>query len=229
MKRLSLGIFIILFVVSGAVAAKSKLVFEKTEIDFGETDPGKVLDVEFKFVNVGDETLIIKKINSTCGCTVPKLLKKEYKPGEKGVLPVKYNSRGHNGNVVKAITVDSSDEDNPHITLKIKGNVVLKDFARAEISTREVEFKEVSIGKEYTQKISIKNTGTIELLVIEITHSPELHLVFDKITVMPGSEINVKIVYTPLAVGRFANFIRFRTNTYQRTTSIVKVTANVNK
>jgi len=219
----------ILFAVSGALAAKSKLVFEKTEIDFGETNPGKVVDVEFKFANAGDETLIIKKINSTCGCTVPRLLKKEYKPGEKGVLPVKFNSRGYNGNVSKSLTIDSSDEDNPHITLKIKGKVILKDFARAEISTTHLEFKEVGIGKEYTQKISIKNTGTIELQVLEITHSPQLHLIFDKITVMPGSEIDVKIVYTPLAVGRFANFLRFRTNTYQRTTSIVKVTANVNK
>ncbi|NIM17925.1 MAG: DUF1573 domain-containing protein, partial [Candidatus Aminicenantes bacterium] len=73
MKRLAIIIFSLVFALSGALAAESKMVFETTEIDIGEIDAGKVLDLEFKFKNTGNETLIINSINSSCGCTVPRL------------------------------------------------------------------------------------------------------------------------------------------------------------
>ncbi|NIM17917.1 MAG: DUF1573 domain-containing protein, partial [Candidatus Aminicenantes bacterium] len=73
MKRLSIIIFTLVFALSGALAAQSKMVFETTEIDFGELDAGKTVELMFKFKNTGDETLIINSINSSCGCTVPRL------------------------------------------------------------------------------------------------------------------------------------------------------------
>jgi hypothetical protein len=108
------------------LAAKSKITFKTTEIDFGKIDSGKVVDMEFKFVNAGDETLIIKNINSSCGCTVPKVEKKEYQPGETGDIPVKFYSKGYNGQIVKTITISTNDGDNPYTTLKIKGKAEVK-------------------------------------------------------------------------------------------------------
>jgi hypothetical protein len=229
MKRLSIIIFTLVFALSGALAAESKMTFETTEIDFGKIDTGKVVNLMFKFKNAGDETLIIKNINSSCGCTVPKVEKKEYQPGERGVIPVKFNSKGLNGKIVKTVTVSTNDKDNPNTTLKIKGTVVLKDFAMVQLEPEQVNFEAVKLGEEYSRNIKIKNTGTADLRIIEVAHSPQVYLLFDKDVVEPAKEMEVKIFFTPMRAGRFATFMRFRTNAYQRGLRIVKISAEVKK
>jgi len=62
MKRLFIMILVPLLAVT--LAASAKITFEKTELDFGELESGKIVDMEYKFKNTGDETLIIKKRSS---------------------------------------------------------------------------------------------------------------------------------------------------------------------
>jgi hypothetical protein len=225
MKRLTIIIVTLVFVPFVVLAAESRIKFDTTEIDFGTIDAGKVVNVEFKFKNTGDETLIIKNINSSCGCTVPKLEKKEYQPGETGVIPVKFFSKGNSGKVVKTITLTTNDIDNVYTILKIKGTVELKDFARMEVVPEKVDFKAVKMGEEYSRSIKIKNTGTSDLRIIEVTHSPEVSLRFDRNVAEPGKDVGVKIIFTPMQNGRFASFMRIRTNAHMRRTWIVKVSA----
>lgn len=227
MKRLSIIIFALVFALAGTLSAQSKMVFETTELDFGELDAGKTVELTFKFKNTGDETLIITNINSSCGCTIPRIGKKEYQPGETGVIPVRFNSRGLKGKIAKTVTIVTNDKDNEYTTLKIKGTVTLKNFARAQIEPKELNFKTVKAGEEYSQSIKIKNTGTAELQIIEVAHSPQVSFLFAKDVVAPGEEMDVKIIFTPMKAGRFVNFMRIRTNSYQQSFSIVKLIAVV--
>jgi hypothetical protein len=227
MKRLSIIILTLVFALSGALAAQSKMVFETTELDFGELDAGKSVELTFKFKNAGNETLIITNINSSCGCTVPRIEKKEFRPGETGVIPIKFNSRGLKGKIVKTITIVTNDRDNEYTTLKIKGTVTLKNFPRAQIEPRQLDFKTVKAGEEYSQSLKIKNTGTADLRIIEVAHSPRVCFLFAKDVVAPGKKMDVKIVFTPIKAGRFATFMRIRTNSYQQSFSIVKLIAVV--
>jgi len=227
MKRLFIMILVPLLAVT--LAATAKITFEKTELDFGELESGKVVDLEFKFKNTGDETLIIKNISSSCGCTVTKVDKKEYKVGEEGTIPVKFFSKGYNGPVTKTITVSTNDTENVYTRLKIGGNVVLKDFAAWEIvgGSDRLEFNEVKLGQKYTEKIKIKNTGTIELRIIEVTHAPEISPEFSKKVFAPNEEGEIGIVFRPMEAGRFAAFMRVQTNSYKQRSVIIKVNAEI--
>ena len=226
MKRLFIMILVPLLAVT--LAANAKITFEKTELDFGELESGKVVDLEYKFKNTGDETLIIKNISSSCGCTVTKVDKKEYNPGDEGIIPVKFFSRGYNGKIVKTITVATNDPENVYTRLKVMGNVVLKDFAQWEIiGTDRLDFSEVTLGQKYTEKIKFKNTGTIDLRIIEITHAPEISPEFNKKVLAPDEEGEVNIVFKPMQPGRFAAFMRIRTNAYKQRSVIIKVSAEI--
>jgi len=227
MKRLFIMILVPLLAVT--LAAKAKITFEKTEIDFGEIESGKVVDMEFKFKNAGDETLVIKNISSSCGCTVTKVDKKEYKPGEEGTIPVKFFSQGYNGPVTKTITVSSNDAENVYTRLKIGGNVTLKDFAAWEIigGSDRLDFNEVTLGQKYTEKIKLKNTGTIELRIIEVTHAPEISPEFNKKVLAPDEEGEITIAFKPMEAGRFAAFMRIQTNSYKQRSVIIKISAEV--
>jgi len=220
---------IILFIslITFSLAANSRMEFKETTIDFGEVESGKVVDVNFEFENTGDSVLIIKNIQTTCGCTATKLEKKEYQPGEKGVIPVKFNSRGLNTKITKTIRIATNEKENPFPVLKITGNVVLKDFAAIETEPDQLNFEKVKIGKDYSKKVSIKNTGTIDLRVVEVTHNPEIMLEFMQKTVKPGKDMTVNIVFKPMQEGRFTTFIKIRTNAYRQRLVIIRVNAEV--
>jgi glutathione peroxidase-family protein len=225
MKRVFISVFILLLAVS--LTAQAKIKFEQTEVDFGELESGKSTNLEFKFENAGNEMLIIKNVATSCGCTAAKLEKKEYKPGEKGVLPVTFYSQGYNGKIVKVITVASNDKENVYTRLKVKGTVKLTNFAAVELGSDRVDFKEVVIGKQYDETITLKNTGTIALRIIEVTHSPDVYPVFEKKSLDPNEETRVKIIFNPMETGRFATFVKIRSNAYRQRLVIVKVNAEV--
>jgi len=69
-----------------------KISFENTVCDLGEVGQGTKNTCEFKFINTGQGLLKIENIKRTCGCTVFKLDKKEYAPGEAGVITVSYSA-----------------------------------------------------------------------------------------------------------------------------------------
>jgi hypothetical protein len=77
----------------------------------------------FKFKNVGKSPLVIQRIQSSCGCTVPKKPEVPIMPGETGEIEVKYNTHTPGG-FSKAITVYSNASE-PTKMLRIKG-IVLK-------------------------------------------------------------------------------------------------------
>ncbi len=104
--------------------AKPKISFEKTVHNFGELDIGQKGECEFRFKNTGLGLLNIGKIKATCGCTVPSLAKKQYQPGEDGVIKIKYSGQSKPGSVAKSIYVNTDDTENPKVKLTIKAKVV---------------------------------------------------------------------------------------------------------
>ncbi|MBL4604852.1 MAG: DUF1573 domain-containing protein [Flavobacteriaceae bacterium] len=73
----------------------------------------------FEFTNTGNAPLIITKIISSCGCTVPKKPEEPIMPGEKGKIEVKYDT-SRVGGFSKAITIYSNAKSGRKV-LKIKG------------------------------------------------------------------------------------------------------------
>jgi hypothetical protein len=104
----------------------AKFVFENVTHDFGDISPRSKNTCEFKFKNAGDALLRIGKIHSTCGCTVPELSKKEYAPGESGVIKATFNAGRGVGTVTKRLYVPNNDKKNSKVTLTIRARIVMK-------------------------------------------------------------------------------------------------------
>lgn len=100
----------------------AKIEFKTNIIDYGTIEKGADGVRVFEFTNTGDAPLIISKVKSTCGCTVPKKPKGPIAPGESGKIEVKYDTKRVNP-IRKTITVFSNAET-PTVALKIKGLVV---------------------------------------------------------------------------------------------------------
>jgi len=97
--------------------------FSSLIIDYGEINKGSDGIRTFEFTNTGTEPLIIAKVYSSCGCTIPKKPEAPIAPGEKGEIQVKYDTN-RVGPIRKTITVNSNAIDTPIVSLKIKGTVL---------------------------------------------------------------------------------------------------------
>jgi hypothetical protein len=120
MKQLITLLFIGLLSVS--VSAQAKIEFKSDTIDYGTIEKGSDGVRVFEFTNTGDAPLIVSKVTSSCGCTVPKWSKDPISPGKTGEIQVKYDTNRVNP-IRKTITV-ISNADAPTVALKIKGLVI---------------------------------------------------------------------------------------------------------
>lgn len=98
-----------------------RIVFEKTEHDFGRIKNGTPQETIFKFTNKGDAPLIITEASSSCGCTVPEKPEKPVLPNETAEIKVKFNGNGKDL-VTKSVTINANTEQGTH-TLTIKAFV----------------------------------------------------------------------------------------------------------
>lgn len=226
MKKLLLTILFI-SILTFSLTAAATVKFKETTIDFGDAESGKVVDVVYEFENTGDSILIIKNISTSCGCTAAKIEKKEYQPGEKGQLPVKFNTRGYNGRVTKTITVSTNDEENAYSRLKVTGNIILKDFATLQLSNDHLKFEEVKFGEEYKEVITITNAGTIDLRIVEVAHNPDLIPEFEKKVLKPKENMKLLVRFKPMQSGPFTSFLKIRSNDIKHRLMIVRVSAKV--
>ena len=122
MKKIILLLFVgLLGMTMTAQEAAAKIEFKSETVDYGEIEKGADGVRVFEFTNTGDAPLIITKVNSTCGCTIPKKPEGPILPGKTGEIQVKYDTN-RVGPIRKAITV-ISNADTPTKVLKIKGEV----------------------------------------------------------------------------------------------------------
>ncbi|MCW5517716.1 DUF1573 domain-containing protein [Muriicola sp. Z0-33] len=126
MKKVVLLLFVGLLAISVEAQDKTAKIKFKTEtLDYGVVDKGSDGVRIFEFTNTGDAPLIISKVSSSCGCTIPKKPEAPILPGKNGEIQVKYDTK-RVGPIRKAITV-LSNADTPTKVLKIKGEVKAVD------------------------------------------------------------------------------------------------------
>ncbi len=123
MKNLIVVLFVGLMSLGSFAQEKvAKIEFKTDVIDYGTIEKGSDGVRVFEFTNTGNAPLVISKVKSTCGCTVPKKPEGPIMPGETGQIEVKYDTKRVNP-IRKTITVFSNAET-PTVALKIKGLVV---------------------------------------------------------------------------------------------------------
>lgn len=101
-------------------------VFEFVEevIDYGKVEHNADGVRVFKFKNVGKSPLIINRMQSSCGCTVPSKPEGPIMPGKEGEIKVKY-ATNRIGGFNKTITIYSNASE-PVKRIRIKGIVLKK-------------------------------------------------------------------------------------------------------
>jgi hypothetical protein len=96
---------------------------DSTERNFGTLREGEESKMIFKIQNVGERNLIIRKIETTCGCTAVLPGQRVLLSGKEMDLNVIFHSAGRSGKQRKVITLFCNDPRQPKIQLVVKGEV----------------------------------------------------------------------------------------------------------
>jgi hypothetical protein len=123
-KLLTLCTAIIGFIAFTSMISGAEPEFKFTEEthDFGKIPQGKPVTYEFKFLNVGEQPIIITNAEASCGCTKPQHSNTPVKKGETGMITTTFNAAAA-GPFNKVITIKSNAKT-PVKYLYIKGEVV---------------------------------------------------------------------------------------------------------
>ena len=82
-----------------------------------------VREFVYSFQNVGTDTLVIKRMVSTCSCAVASCGKKSVLPGEKAEIIVHYNPKGHPGRFERKIFLYIGEDSSPSAVLRLNVEV----------------------------------------------------------------------------------------------------------
>src|SRR5210317_504934 len=108
MKKIVLVLFVGLLALSvNAQDKAAKIEFKTETVDYGVIEKGSDGIRVFEFTNTGTAPLIISKVSSSCGCTIPKKPEEAILPGKTGEIQVKYDTK-RVGPIRKAVTVISN-------------------------------------------------------------------------------------------------------------------------
>lgn len=174
-----------------------RIAFEASARDHGKVPYGETVTEEFSFTNVGDETLVIGKVRSGCGCTKAVKGKREIPPGQKGSILVAFDTTGlRAGKKKESVEVHSNDPKHPVVKLTVQADVV-----------REIAMEPPSVAKElprFVKSVSIPmhviNSSKREVAFKGVTSRTEgmkAHLEPPNLVAPPGSRTPFMLVLEP--------------------------------
>jgi hypothetical protein len=165
-------------------APAPKIVMTKAVHDFGKVGPASSHKADYEFVNEGESTLSVTRIQSTCGCSKPTLIKDGksfvmplqepvvFEPGEKGQVEVTFKSSSRKGKVDKSLYVISNDPASERTKFSVKAEVIVK----VSIQPEKVDLK-----------LDVENAGMPDI-VVESTDGQEFSI---QSIIVPQKAINV--------------------------------------
>lgn len=120
------------FLAASAVCIGTLAVYADAEItwidgkehDFGAfTESPEPAKCTFRYVNTGDEDLVITGVRASCGCTTPRYDTRPLAPGDTASIAVAFDSQGRPGRFTKTVFVNANTTPRRSILI-IKGTVV---------------------------------------------------------------------------------------------------------
>lgn len=209
------GIFSIVFLFSFFSAFSQAVIHFETRVhDFGaiqEVNGAVVYD--FEFVNRGDAPILIKNVESSCGCTSPAWTKQPVLPGKKGFIKATFNPKDRPGYFDKTITVYSNARPNV-IDLKIKGSVqgktrtVLDDYpyelpSGLRLPLEEISLMKVHKGKVKSMAIGVFNNAGKQVDVDFVDLPPYIQMVMEPRLMADRAKATIKVAYNTAMHGEY--------------------------
>lgn len=204
-------------------AKKGRAVFTETAHNFGKVKQGDVLTHEFVFKNAGPGTLVVERVETSCGCTAALASADKIEPGAEGKIKTTFDTRGYSGKMTRYVYFLSNDEQAARRELSVTADIEVPPQPRIELDKYNIDMGLSLEGESPTARVQIKNIGERELTV-EMAHQDIKFFVDGKAAAFPlhlatGKSVDVEFRFPPQTKpGALRDYVLIRSNDSVRST-----------
>jgi hypothetical protein len=178
--------------VSNAAMLRAELAWDTRRIELAPSVFDTAADAKFGFVNSGDQPVTIDSAKSSCGCTIPKLEKNTYAPGERGAIVAHFNIGDRRGIQNVGIQVAIQGKQAPDVL-----SLVLKIPNPATITPSMLVW-----GKEESNTAKTITVEAVEGLALRVEQVQPSSADFDATVETEQEGAKYRIVVTPKSTAR---------------------------
>jgi len=190
---------------SAAGLCQPRISVDKTKIDLGVIYNGETKKARIVIRNIGNDSLKIVGVTTSCGCTTVKRPKDYLRRGEQDIVEIEFNS------------ISQTTE----VTLVGEVTEELEPVRNASV----IWLGAVPIGKEVTQSVTFKNvSGKVMTLTGYKSSSPDISVMFDQRTVLPADTIRMSFKVTPRKSDYVSEQVFLETDSKKQSQVPVRVT-----
>ncbi|MCD6098622.1 DUF1573 domain-containing protein [bacterium] len=181
-----------------------KIEVPETSFNFGYAPSGYYLLHSYILKNTGEDTLHIKHVRTTCGCTKAPLTKRAVPPGDSTYVTLIFNSTRYYHKVRKAAYITSDDPQNPRVRIDftadmdtlakpiIRSDPPALDFGSKDDFKTEKRFH---IIKDTKEKLDLTIVDYTKDIIKEIKIDKKWKKNKRKVTLTLSNEVNPHIFF----------------------------------
>jgi hypothetical protein len=195
MKRAFHVLALVLFAGLATSVSQPKLeVVEGLKFSLGSIYRGEVVERKLTLKNVGSDTLILYRVDVSCGCTGTIVSARQIPSGPTGTLLITFNSKNFSGPVHKSVTINSNSKDTPQQIIEFTADVL----DELVFTPTQFWFKDAEVGKLTAITMTLKNNGTRDLVLKSFRSTLEgFVLRLPEKPVKPGAQVEIVAEFTP--------------------------------
>ena len=145
-----------------------RIQFDEDTFDFGGLYQSEEVSHEFAFTNVGEATLKIAEVKSTCRCTAAAVSGREIGPGKSGAIKATLQTGTLRGQLTKRVYVYTNDPIEPRATLTITAEVKQE----IEVQPTGIHIGRMKVGEVVERSVMIRpvELKSFSILGVETNH-----------------------------------------------------------
>lgn len=188
---------LVVLLLFGYVVGKGQprlLILEGKKFSLGTIHRGEIAEKKLTLRNAGTDTLVLDKVDASCGCTGTIISAKRIPAGGSGSLLITFNSKNFSGPIHKTVMIHSNSSDEPSQVVEFTAQVINEIV----VTPSQFWFKDAAVGQLNKVVLTIKNNGSEELVLRSFRTALEgfvLHL--PDAPLKPGAEAQVTAEFTP--------------------------------
>jgi len=178
------------------------LVVGGTSFDLATVYRGSVVEHTLTLKNSGTDTLLIGRVDVSCGCTGSVVSNDRIPPGGTGTLLITFNSRNFTGPVHKTVTVHSNAHNAGETLIQFTATVV-NEIA---LNPQHLLFQDAEVKQTRVVTITVTNNGASPLSLKGFkTQMKGLVLKLPADPIAPGATASITGEFTPDAPSPLIN------------------------
>ncbi len=207
-------------------ASQFSSLFKTTNHDFGTVARAAKTEYRFTFENPYNQTIQVRSVRTSCGCTTPIVETESVPPGGRGSILAKFNTGTHTGSRAATLTVTIDKPTFGEIQLHVKG------YIRSDVVFQpgEATFGNIMQGASKTIEVGLDYAGKPAWQINQVTTSDSFVSVVPTEVSRQNGRIRYSLAVSISAdapVGPLESELVIHTNDRNLTTVPLRLVANI--